>query len=170
MKRIQERKHRDRGIFLPFLAAALLLVVAACGGVTGAELTELGEPLISAHDALEDLQVKVNSGLSRGDFLSEWPDVAAEVSRALDDYYESVPSGLSEVDKEELDAYASVIETAVKGWDVAALDTRAVIDGYGDDELLQQLMDLNELWFDALDIMKEAALTPGPAPEEGDAT
>lgn len=143
--------------------AIALVLVGSCGGATEEELTTAAEPLIEAHEALEDFQFKIDGGISRGGFADEWPAVSAQVRRNIDDYLDDPPD-LDGVDLEEMNAYAEAIATTNDAYGTTLEDLRAFFADEGTEEAFGLSLLMAGVSLEGLDSLREAALTPGPAP------
>lgn len=152
------------------LVTVLAVAVVACGpsALSQEELDQLAEPLVTAHDALEDMQFQIESGISRGGFLDLWPTVAVEVRRGLDDFEESLTDDIPEGDLKDLEAYAEEIRATTEYWTDAASATRAFVFEDGPEAAMSDAMFRAQVSFLLLDPLKDAALTPGATSDTSD--
>lgn len=142
----------------------LVLVVglAACGsGASEEDLAAAAEPLVEAHELVEDFSFQIGAGMSRGDFIDRWPPVAAQVARALDDYVDDLPEGLPEADMEDLAAYGVAIANAGDLYTRAVETTRDFIFNDGSESDMNTALNQAEAAVDVLDSVRDRALTPG---------
>ena len=152
-------RRRLAGVF------AFGLIVAACSSMSEEALAEIAAPLIEAHEALEDFDFKISAGMSRGDFIEDWPDVASKVARGIRDYYDDLPDSVPEDDLADLNDYAKTIASTGDSFTEASAATRDFIYEDGDESDIRLSMFAASLGILVLDERKTAALTPGPEPD-----